>query len=75
MADVTVCSYTNGGVPQSKTGDTPASIAQEMSLPLLNADGEKVVKIYIDEKEVSANQSLRDGDLLSFQKEKVSSGT
>lgn len=68
-ATVTVVSFTNGGVPQELVGSTPASIAAEMSIGLEN------VLIYVDETQVQANHTLRDGDLVSFQKAKVASGS
>ncbi len=67
-ATVTVVSFTNGGVPQEMVGSTPASIASEMEIGL------EGVHIYVDETQVQANHSLRDGDLVSFQKAKVASG-
>ena len=68
MAKVTVVSFTNGGVPQEVEGDTPAAIAQSLSIGLEN------VTIHVDESPAHANHNLRDGDLVSFQKEKVASG-
>jgi len=68
-ATVTVVSFTNGGVPQEVVGTTPASIASAMSIGLEN------VLIYVDEASVQANHTLRDGDLVSFQKAKVASGS
>jgi len=68
-ATVTVVSFTNGGVPQEVVGATPASIASAMSIGLEN------VLIYVDETQVQANHTLRDGDLVSFQKAKVASGS
>ena len=68
MAEVSVISFTNGGVPQDVTGNTPAAIAQSLGIGLEN------VAIHVDESPASANHSLRDGDLVSFQKEKVASG-
>ena len=68
MANVTVVSYHNGGVPQEISGPSPAGIAQDMGLSL---DG---VTIHVDSNAAEANQELRDGDLVSFQKDKVKSG-
>ena len=68
MANVTLVSYHNGGVPQDVSGDTPAGIAQDLSLSL---DG---VQIHVDSDEATATTDLRDGDLVSFQKDKVKSG-
>jgi len=68
MANVSVISFTNGGIPQDVEGDTPAAIAQSLSIGLEN------VVIHVDESPASANHNLRDGDLVSFQKEKVASG-
>ena len=69
MAIVSVISFTNGGIPQDAEADTPAQIAQNMGMGLEN------IKIYVDESAVQANHVLRDGDLVSFQKGKVESGS
>lgn len=67
---VQVVSFTNGGVPQEMSGlATPAAIASDMGIGLEN------VIIHVDDTAVSANHTLRDGDLVSFQKEKVASGS
>jgi len=69
MANVSVISFTNGGIPQDAEANTPAQIAQDMGMGLENT------KIYVDESAVQANHVLRDGDLVSFQKAKVESGS
>lgn len=66
--EVTVVSFTNGGVPQSVKANTPADIAATLDIGLNG------VQIFVDESKVQANHTLRDGDLVSFQKEKVASG-
>ena len=69
MAKVSVISFINGGIPQEAEADTPAQIAANMGMGLENT------KIYVDESSVTANHFLRDGDLVSFQKSKVESGS
>ena len=69
MANVSVILFTNGGIPQDAVANTPAQIAQNMGMGLENT------KIYVDESAVAANHVLRDGDLVSFQKAKVESGS
>ena len=67
--NVTVVSFTNGGVPTTISGSTPAVLATELGIGLEN------VQIYVDDSKVQPNHTLRDGDLVSFQKEKVASGS
>ena len=52
MANVTLVSYHNGGVPQDVSGDTPAGLAQDMNLSL---DG---VQIHVDSDEATATTEL-----------------
>ena len=66
---ITVVSFTNGGVPMTISGKTPAELATELGIGLEN------VQIFVDETKVQPGHTLRDGDLVSFQKEKVASGS
>ena len=68
MANVTVVSYHNGGMPRDMEGNTPAELARVMDISLSG------VKVYVDDDEVKTSKHLADGDIVSFQRSKVSSG-
>tara|TARA_Y100000361_G_scaffold154238_1_gene178972 strand:- start:3731 stop:3967 length:237 start_codon:yes stop_codon:yes gene_type:complete len=66
---VTVMSFHNGGRLRDMQGNTPSELAQTMDISL---DG---VAIYVDDAEAKASTPLRAGQVVSFQKSKVSSGS
>ena len=61
-------SYHNGSQVRDMQGEKPGALAQAMDLSL---DG---VAIYVDDVEAKASTPLREGQFVSFQKNKVSSG-
>mgnify|MGYP003628740615 FL=1 len=68
MAQVTVVSYHNGGMPREMEGNTPAELATQLDLSLQG------VQIHVESSEANATHTLADGNLVSFQKSKVASG-
>ena len=68
MAKVTVISYPNGSMPREMEGSTPAELATELDISLQG------VSIHVDDDEVNASKTLADGNFVSFQKSKVTSG-
>ena len=68
MAQVTVVSYHNGGMPREMQGSTPAELATQLDLSLNG------VQIHVDSSEVPASHALANGNFVSFQKSKVASG-
>jgi hypothetical protein len=68
MAKVTVISYHNGSMPREMEGSTPAELATELDISLQG------VSIHVDDDEVNASKTLADGNCVSFQKSKVTSG-
>jgi len=69
MAKVYALSFHSGGKLHELEADTPAQIASGWDLSLDS------VKVYVNDDEAIVSQSLRDEDIVSFQKEKVSSGS
>lgn len=69
MAKVYALSFHSGGKLHELEANTPAQIASEWDLSL------ESVKIYVNEAEAQVSHTLRDEDIVSFQKEKVSSGS
>tara|TARA_B100001939_G_scaffold324917_1_gene317271 strand:- start:15 stop:251 length:237 start_codon:yes stop_codon:yes gene_type:complete len=65
---VTVTSFHNGGRPRDMNGSTPSELAQAMDISLEN------VAIYVDDVEAKASTPLRAGQIVSFQRSKVTSG-
>jgi len=65
---VSVISYHNGSQVRDMQGETPAQLAQAMDLAL------DEVAIYVDDVEAKASTPLREGQFVSFQRNKVSSG-
>jgi len=65
---VSVISYHNGSQVRDMQGETPAQLAQAMDLSL------DEVAIYVDDVEAKASTPLREGQFVSFQRNKVSSG-
>jgi len=68
MANVTVVSYHNGGMPRDMEASTPSELAQQLDISLQG------VSIHVERSEAKANQQLTDGQFVSFQKSKVASG-
>ena len=71
MADnLSVISFHNGGrTMENQSGDTPYGIARAMDLALTG------VNIYVGSQQVQPDHSLHDGDIVSFQQDKVKSGS
>lgn len=68
MAEVKVMSYAHGNQLRDMTGSTPGDIAQELELSLSG------VAIYVGSSEAKVDTSLADGNIVSFQRAKVTSG-
>jgi len=69
MAKVYALSFHSGGKLHELEATTPAEIASGWDLSLDS------VKVYVNDDEAIVSQALRDEDIVSFQKEKVSSGS
>ena len=68
MANVTVVSFHNGGMPREMEGSTPADLATQLDLSLQG------VQIHVESSEANATHTLADGNFVSLQKSKVASG-
>ncbi len=66
---VSVISYHNGSTVRDMQGNKPSDLATAMDLSLAG------VAIYVDDVEAKDSTQLRDGHFVSFQKNKVSSGS
>jgi uncharacterized protein (DUF697 family) len=69
MAKVYALSFHSGGKLHELEANSPAEIASGWDLSLDS------VKVYVNDDEAIVTQPLRDEDIVSFQKEKVSSGS
>ena len=69
MAKIYALSFHSGGKLHELEANSPAEIASGWELSL------EGVKVYVNDSEAVITQSLRDEDIVSFQKEKVSSGS
>jgi len=68
MASITATATALGGNGQEMEGDTPIGVARELGLSMDH------VEIYVNEEPGTQGQQLHDGDIVSFQPAKVSSG-
>ena len=68
MAKVYAISFHSGGQVHELEANSPADIASGWDLSL------KEVEIFVNEDKATIASSLRDGDYVSFQRNKVTSG-
>jgi hypothetical protein len=68
MAKVYAISFHSGGQVHELEATSPADIASGWDLSL------KDVEIFVNEDKANVSSDLRDGDYVSFQRNKVSSG-
>ena len=68
MAKVYAISFHSGGQVHELEANSPADIASGWDLSL------KDVEIFVNEDKANVSSDLRDGDYVSFQRNKVSSG-
>lgn len=68
MAKVYAISFHSGGTVHELEANSPADIASGFNLSL------EGVEIFVNEDKATISQDLRDGDYVSFQKNKVTSG-
>jgi hypothetical protein len=68
MASITATAAALGGVGQEMEGDTPIGVARELGLSTTG------MSIFVNDKPGTQGQTLHDGDVVSFQPSKVSSG-
>jgi|TARA_R110000744_G_scaffold44882_4_gene99999 hypothetical protein len=68
MANVTVISFTTGGQSREMEGSRPIDLAKDMDMTLNG------VSIFVNDEPSTQGQTLHNGDIVSFQQEKVSSG-
>jgi len=69
MAKVYALSFHSGGLLHELEAQNPAQIASEWDLSL------EEVKVFVNDGEAAVTQALRDNDIVSFQKDKVHSGS
>ena len=69
MAKVYALSFHSGGLLHELEAQNPAQIASEWDLSL------EEVKVFVNDGEAPVTQELRDYDIVSFQKDKVHSGS
>lgn len=68
MASITAVATALGGNGQEMEGDTPIAVARALGLSMDH------VSIFVNEEPGTQGQTLHDGDIVSFQPGKVSSG-
>ena len=66
--NVKVVSVTSGSMPRDMQGSTPLDIAQQLDMSLAD------IAIFVDDTEVKASHQLHEGDFVSFQRDKTTSG-
>jgi hypothetical protein len=69
MAKVYAISFHSGGQVHELEANSPADIASGWDLSL------KDVEIFVNEDKANVSSDLRDGDYVSFQRNKVTSGS
>jgi len=69
MAKVYAISFHSGGQVHELEADSPADIASGWDLSL------EGVEIFVNEDKAQVSADLRDGDYVSFQRNKVTSGS